>query len=194
MPTHSDTRISPYSPAQLYAMVLDIEKYPEFLPWCRAARILERAPEHFIGELIVSFSHLTERYSSKVVGVPPREEIPSPLRGGLGRGASNEDSVEAPSSNLLPRGEEASPVASLVPTTEGRIDVTLVKGPFSHLSNHWRFEPLPDGGCKIHFEVDFKFKSGLLEKLIGGLFTRAVEKMSESFMTRADTLYGTTPV
>ena len=148
MPSHSDSRTSPYSPAQLYAMVLDIEKYPEFLPWCRAARILERTPEYFIGELIVHFSHLTERYSSKVVGVPPTD------------------------------------------SNEGDIDVTLVKGPFSHLRNHWRFEPLPDGGCQIHFDVDFKFKSGLLEKLIGGVFTRAVEKMSASFMTRADALYG----
>ena len=148
MPSYSDICISPHSPAKLYAMVLDVEKYSDFLPWCRAARILERHSDYFIGELIVSFSHLTERYSSKVVGVPPSS------------------------------------------SAEGSIDVTLVKGPFSHLSNRWRFVALPDGGCEIHFDVDFKFKSGLLEKLIGGVFTRAVEKMSASFMTRADALYG----
>ena len=147
MPSHSDIHHSPYSPAQLYALVLDVERYPEFLPWCRAARITERTAEYFIGELIVSFSHLTERYSSKVVGTPA------------------------------------------TPDTPAKIDVTLVQGPFAHLENHWQFVPSESGGTEIHFAVDFKFKSAWLDRLIGGVFTRACEKMSTAFMTRADALY-----
>lgn len=148
MPAHSEIKSSPYSPAQLYALVVDIEQYPQFLPWCRAARILERKPDYFTGELIISFAHLTERYTSKVVDSPPTAD------------------------------------------QEGRIEVELVHGPFEHLGNHWRFVPVPGGGTEIHFAVDFKFKSALLEKLIGGLFSRAVEKMGDAFMKRADALYG----
>lgn len=148
MPTHSEIRQSPYSPKQIFDLVVDIEKYPEFLPWCRAARINKRADDHFIGELIISFSHMTERYSSKVT-------------------------PKAPTAN-----------------TEGSIEVELVNGPFTHLFNHWRFVPMKDGGTEIHFAVEFQFKSKILETLIGGLFTRAVEKMGAAFMTRADHLYG----
>jgi coenzyme Q-binding protein COQ10 len=149
MHRHSETRSLPYTPAQLYALVLDIERYPEFLPWCRAARIVSReADGAFLGELMVSFSHLTERYTSRV----------TPL---------------APSNG-----------------SEGRIDVALVSGPFHYLNNHWRFVPHGDG-CEIHLDLDFKFKSKLLNSLIGSLFGRACEKMVGAFTARAEALYGT---
>ena len=32
----------PYSPQQIYALVTDVERYPEFLPWCTSARIVAR--------------------------------------------------------------------------------------------------------------------------------------------------------
>ena len=34
MPTHAEERVFPYTPEQLFALVADIERYPEFLPWC----------------------------------------------------------------------------------------------------------------------------------------------------------------
>lgn len=71
MPHHSETTHYPYPPQQLYDLVADVEKYPEFLPWCRAARILERHEGYFTAELIISFKHITERYTSKVIGTPP---------------------------------------------------------------------------------------------------------------------------
>ena len=39
MPTHQETRSLPYSAQQMYALVADVAKYPEFLPWTAAARI-----------------------------------------------------------------------------------------------------------------------------------------------------------
>jgi coenzyme Q-binding protein COQ10 len=147
MHAHSETHVLPYSPEQLFGLVADIEKYPEFLPWCRAARIIERHEGYFLGELIVSFSHLTERYTSRVEPRAPH--------GGL----------------------------------EGRIDVTLVSGPFHHLENHWRFVPHPQG-TELHFAVDFAFKSKWLDALIGKMFTRASEKMVAAFTARAEALYG----
>src|SRR5688572_4946389 len=41
-PTMRDVRRSallPYSTAQVYGLVADVERYPEFLPWCTEARI-----------------------------------------------------------------------------------------------------------------------------------------------------------
>lgn len=89
MPTHSETRFSPYSPEQLYALVIDIEKYPEFLPWCKAARIVERKPDHFIGELVISFNHMTESYQSKVMGSPEAHRIEVELVSGPFKRLSN---------------------------------------------------------------------------------------------------------
>jgi len=147
MHTHRETRFLPYTPAQLFGLVADVEKYSEFLPWCRGARILERGEGYFVAELIISFSHLTERYTSRVDTKPPTDN------------------------------------------TEGTIEVSLVRGPFSTLANHWRFVPQGQG-CDIHFAVDFQFKSKLLDKLIGNLFTRATEKMIGAFTARAEALYG----
>ncbi|MEO1313612.1 MAG: SRPBCC family protein, partial [Pseudomonadota bacterium] len=39
MPTHTEDRRMPYSADQLYDLVADIGSYPQFLPWCSAARI-----------------------------------------------------------------------------------------------------------------------------------------------------------
>jgi len=71
MHRYTETRLLPYSPEALFDMVLDIEQYPKFLPWCRAARIVSREADAFLGELVISFSHLTERYTSRVTPVRP---------------------------------------------------------------------------------------------------------------------------
>ena len=146
MHTYTETRILPHTPEQLFSLVVDIEKYPEFLPWCRGARIVSREGGAFLGELVISFSHLTERYTSRVTPTPPSKE------------------------------------------GEGHIDVTLVSGPFKHLNNHWRFVPHPDG-CEIHLDLDFEFKSKLLDKMLGGMFGKACEKMVGAFTARAEALY-----
>jgi coenzyme Q-binding protein COQ10 len=70
-----------------------------------------------------------------------------------------------------------------------RIDVTYAEGPFRHLNNHWAFMPHPQG-CEIDFDVEFEFRSHLLERLIGVLFDEAVRRMVQAFETRARKLYG----
>ena len=35
----------PYSPEQMYALVNDVRRYPEFLQWCPATRVHEETPE-----------------------------------------------------------------------------------------------------------------------------------------------------
>ena len=147
MPQHTEQQFSPYTPQQLFDLVADIEKYPEFLPWCRAARILERKENEFIGELVISFAHITESYISRVVLTPPQNG------------------------------------------NAGSIDVTMIKGPFEYLTNHWKFTPTANG-TQIDFSLDFKFRLSILEKLIGHLFNKAATKMVAAFKQRAKQLYG----
>ena len=67
MPVHKEKRVLPYSPEQLYALVMDIERYPEFLPWCLAARIKDRREELIVADLVIGFKVFRERFTSRVV-------------------------------------------------------------------------------------------------------------------------------
>ncbi|MBN8827581.1 MAG: type II toxin-antitoxin system RatA family toxin [Sphingobacteriia bacterium] len=70
MPERKLHRISPYSVEQLYTLVLDIESYPEFIPWCTASRILSYNDKEIIADLVIGFSGFREKYTSKVTKTP----------------------------------------------------------------------------------------------------------------------------
>ena len=70
------------------------------------------------------------------------------------------------------------------------IDVQYVDGPLRDLDNRWHFEPLPGGGCRVDFCVDFTFKNRMFEALAGQYFDRAFRKMVAAFEERAQQLYG----
>lgn len=71
------------------------------------------------------------------------------------------------------------------------IDVHYVQGPFKYLANKWRFEPLAEGGSRIHFFIDFEFRSVTLQKLMNGVFSKAFTRMMQAFIDRAEDVYGT---
>ncbi|TWG95577.1 coenzyme Q-binding protein COQ10 [Mesorhizobium sp. J18] len=73
---------------------------------------------------------------------------------------------------------------------ENVIDVRYVDGPFKRMENRWRFDPTGEGGCDIHFFIDYEFKSRILGALMGAMFDRAFRMFSEAFEKRADTVYG----
>jgi coenzyme Q-binding protein COQ10 len=66
MPTHAEKRYLPYRPEQLFDLVADIDRYPEFLPWCVAARIRRREGAILSADLMVGFKMVRERFTSKV--------------------------------------------------------------------------------------------------------------------------------
>lgn len=73
-----------------------------------------------------------------------------------------------------------------------RPDHILVRyenGPFKHLHNHWRFNPHPEG-TEVDFNVDFTFRSRILEAAIGVVFHEAVRRMVGAFHKRAHQVYG----
>jgi coenzyme Q-binding protein COQ10 len=71
MPTHAEKRVLPYSPKQMYDLVADIERYPEFLPWCLAARITKRGEGMVESDLVIGFKMFRERFRSRAIFRPP---------------------------------------------------------------------------------------------------------------------------
>ena len=66
MISHRETRLVPYSAGTMYAVVADVEKYPEFLPWVVALRVLSRNENGLTAEMAVGYGALRERYASDV--------------------------------------------------------------------------------------------------------------------------------
>lgn len=71
MPTHSESRKLPYSARQMYDLVADVTRYPEFLPWTAAARVRSRTSqpdgsELVEADLVISFKVFRERFGSRV--------------------------------------------------------------------------------------------------------------------------------
>ena len=143
MPTHAETKTLPFSPQQMFDMVADVERYPEFLPWCVATRIRTSSDDEMVADMAIGFKMFREQFTSHV-------HLNNP----------------------------------------NRIDVEYKNGPFKYLENHWVFDEAEGGGCLVDFHVDFEFRSKLLEKAIGKVFTDAVHRMVTAFEKRAETLYG----
>ncbi len=66
MTTHAEKRTLPYSCEQLFDLVAGVEKYPEFLPWCKASRITKRDGKVFYADLIIGYKMVQEKFSSRV--------------------------------------------------------------------------------------------------------------------------------
>lgn len=69
----------PYSAQQMYDLVADVERYPEFLPWNSAARVRSRVDEgdHIVmsADLVISFKVFREKFGSRVVLWPDQKKI-----------------------------------------------------------------------------------------------------------------------
>jgi coenzyme Q-binding protein COQ10 len=146
---HHVSKILPYTPDQLFALVGDVTAYPDFVPWIVSmrtwnARQLGDGVEAVDAEAGVGFSFLKERFSTRV-----RRDM-----------------------------------------ANRRIDVGLLSGPFKHLANRWEFYE-DQAGTRVEFDIDFQFKSRLLEALLAANFSHAVDRLMECFETRARALYGT---
>jgi coenzyme Q-binding protein COQ10 len=159
MPSYSEKRFLPYAPAQLFELVAAVDRYPEFLPWCLAARVrsagsLPGTPRKslLVANLVIGFGVMRARYTSRVT-------------------------LQAPA----------------------RIDVTCDEGSFRYLHNHWRFEPVvsspggPAGSTMVTFQIEFAFRSSLLQSFMGVMFEEAVSRMVAAFEDRAQQLYGSGP-
>lgn len=84
MPHHEERKFLPWSPEQMFDLVADVERYPEFLPWLLASRVYGRQEGGFQADLIIGFKMFKERFTSKVSLERPHavhvEYLSGPLR------------------------------------------------------------------------------------------------------------------
>lgn len=73
MPHHHERQSLPYSAAQMYDLVADVQSYAEFLPWVSAIRIRQESETQMLADMIVGFKSLRETFSSRVLKVPKSE-------------------------------------------------------------------------------------------------------------------------
>ena len=146
---HQVSKVLPYTPQQLFQLVGDVAKYPDFVPWITSMRTwnertLSVGVEAIDAEAGVGFSFLREKFATRVR-----------------RDAHNR-----------------------------QIDVSLISGPFRKLENRWRFLDAGHRCTRIEFEIDFVFKSRMLETVLRTNFGHAVDKLIGCFEARAKALYG----
>lgn len=66
MPRSSQKKILNYNAKDLFNIVLDIESYPDFLPWCSASRIINYSNNQIIADLLICYKNFNETFRSFV--------------------------------------------------------------------------------------------------------------------------------
>jgi coenzyme Q-binding protein COQ10 len=132
-----------YKATQLFDLVADVERYPEFLPWVIAARIRRHQDQTLWVDMTMGTGFLRKTFSTIA---------------------------------LLDRPH--------------RIDISSHDPLFERFEQKWRFQPAADGGTNLEYQADFRFRSGLLQRLIGASFSDRAAAMIEAYRQRARLLYG----
>ena len=73
MPTHAERKVLPYSPEQMFDLVADVGKYPQFLPWCAGARVKSQSETQLVADLTIGFGPFRESFTSRVELDRPRQ-------------------------------------------------------------------------------------------------------------------------
>jgi ribosome-associated toxin RatA of RatAB toxin-antitoxin module len=71
-----------------------------------------------------------------------------------------------------------------------QLTLSLVDGPFSHLTGEWQFKPLGDDGSKVMLMLNFDFSSSVLSSAFRSGFAHVADKLVYDFGRRADDVYG----
>ena len=147
MPKASVKRLIDCKKEQLIDLVLDIEKYPEFVPFCLGSKIYEKKDK---GDQLLIIADLT-----------------------IGKGPFKDTYKSDVKYNIK----------------KDFIHVTNLDGPLKHLENTWHFKE-KDNITEVSFDVDFELKNEFLNIIMAKSFQFALEKISEAFQKRAETLFG----
>ena len=71
MPGIRETRRLPYSAEQMFDLVADVARYPEFLPWVIATRVKSDNETEMVADMLVGFKALREKFTSRVLKARP---------------------------------------------------------------------------------------------------------------------------
>ena len=84
MPKIHETHTLPYTAEQMFDLVADVDRYPEFLPWVVATRVRRDSETELTADMLVGFKALREKFTSKVIKDRPHRinvhYVDGPLR------------------------------------------------------------------------------------------------------------------
>ena len=135
-----------YSPQEMFDLVTAVQQYPQFLPWCDHARVLEQDGSGMLAEVGIALSGIRQSFVTRNLHDPGR-----------------------------------------------RVQMQLVKGPFSRLDGDWHFHSVGDGSqraARVELLLHYGFDSVTLSKVVGPVFDRIAASMVDAFVKRAEQVYG----
>jgi len=132
-----ESRVINCSPEAMFDVVMDIEAYPEFLPWVADATILSRSEGELSAELVADLAGTRHAFRTIDRFVAPK-----------------------------------------------LVEIRLLEGPFRFLESVWTFEPVDGGRCRVHFSIEFEFRSMMLDMVASPIFASACRSMVRSFEAR----------
>jgi len=143
MRSFEETRVIASSAGRMFDVVMDIEAYPQFLPWVADATILTEQHGELTAELVADLAG--SRHSFKTIDRYVSEKL---------------------------------------------IEIRLLDGPFRFLESIWTFEVVDDETFRVHFSIEFEFRSMMLDMVASPIFATACKSMVQAFEQRALTLKG----
>ena len=133
----------PYSAEEMYRLVNDVETYPQFLPWCSEAKVLEQGETGLTAVLTFEAAGARQSFTTR---------------------------------NRMQPGR--------------RIEVHLLSGPFKHLDGYWEFHDEGERTCRLRLEMQFEFKSRIIQIALNKAFSTIVNSLIDAFTKRAEQIYG----
>src|SRR5258707_3051061 len=127
---------------QLFDLVADVGRYPEFVPWVVAVEIPRHEGQSLWVDMTIGTSLLRRKFSTVAHLDPPHH-----------------------------------------------IDISSRDPLFERFEQRWTFEPASDDGCIVQDRLDLKFRSRLLQMLIGGSLADRAPAMVAALPRRASELY-----
>jgi ribosome-associated toxin RatA of RatAB toxin-antitoxin module len=61
-----------YSPEEMFALVTDVARYPEFLPWCDHGKVMAQDAQGMVAEVGISFGGIRQVFTTRNDHVPGR--------------------------------------------------------------------------------------------------------------------------
>jgi coenzyme Q-binding protein COQ10 len=163
MPQFSTRRRVRHSADDMFDLVADIERYPEFVPLCHAMRVIRRTQmadrEIVVAEMQVAYKLIRESFTSRVTLLRGERTILVEYLDGPFRRMENRWTFR--------------PVDDGAAGTHGTAQASAA--------------------CEIEFFISYEFRSRTLALLMGAMFDTAFRRFASAFESRADAVFGPAP-
>jgi ribosome-associated toxin RatA of RatAB toxin-antitoxin module len=79
--TINRSAIVPYSCAEMYDLVTNIDEYPDFLPWCGGSRIISSTPEKLVAEIQIAYKKINKGFTTENTLMPNERMVMNLVEG-----------------------------------------------------------------------------------------------------------------